>query len=139
MDITTNSDTLPDPFEVGDDDFEDEPTVPSVMKEPESPVEASPYYESEIAINSGQQSNQDSKVDLVAVRDVSPTPPLPPKDPTPLFKAHFVSGLPALTSPRYESTCRVHEMSLTEPILWKPLPSDSRLRSFDNATGEIRA
>jgi hypothetical protein len=107
MDIATNSDALPDPFEVGEDDLEDEPTVPS-MKEPELPVEASPYYESEIAINSGQQSNQDSKVNLVAVRDVSPTPPPPPKDPTPLFKAHFVSGMPALTSPRYESTCKFY-------------------------------
>lgn len=92
MDTDTDSERIPDPFEVGEDDLDDEPPS-SLMREQERQADTSPYHESEIIINSGQASN-------VISRAISPTPPLPPKDPTPLAKPHFIHGLPSLISPR---------------------------------------
>lgn len=91
MEVPTNSEVVPDPFEVGDDDLEDEATI-SAVKEPERFGSASPYHEDEIAINSAQES----KVDLVPMASPTPGPSPPPK---PVFRQHFATGVPSLISP----------------------------------------
>jgi hypothetical protein len=99
MESVVGEESIPDPFEVGDDELEDEaPSDASLHQgtEPKGGGNGSPGVTQEISIDSGPQS----QVNLVQELPEKLNPPLPPKEVAPpLPRLELVGNLQALLSP----------------------------------------
>lgn len=94
MDNVVVEESIPDPFEVGEDELEDEPPFASLQQriEPEAERNESPEITQEILIDSGPQS----QVNIAQELPEKLNPPLPPKE---VPKLELVGNLQALLSP----------------------------------------
>jgi hypothetical protein len=97
MENVVVEESIPDPFEVGDDELEEEPPSVSVQQRVEPKVERneSPGITQEISIDSGPQS----QVNLAQELPEKSNPPLPPKEVAPSPRLELVGNLQVLLSP----------------------------------------
>jgi len=96
MDITGAEESIPDPFEVGDEDLEDEP--PSTVKDvnPVVPEFKGTGVSQEVPMDSDNQSSGNFAQDLPEKAN----PPLPPKEiALPVAKPELTGNLQAVLSP----------------------------------------